>query len=266
MRRHGFTLVELLVVIAIIALLMAILLPALSRARESGRRAKCLSNLRSLTQSVHWYANDCNSLIPREVNLLWVAPLAGYGQIEKVRFCPEVRDTNEKPAMQGSVTKAWSLSPYAKNRPDGGTYAFNYSLYSAGYRSQPSPIDEDAILDDADDQNGLPMASAGPAPLPGGPKLYHLPIAARAATIPVFVDGIWPELGPSPGDPAPMDLEAGFYAPNQVQMDRVCIKRHGKAVNVSFYDGHVENLSLQKLWTLNWNQDWRTPSPLPKIP
>ncbi|MBL7186316.1 MAG: type II secretion system protein [Phycisphaerae bacterium] len=46
--RRGFTLIELLVVIAIIALLMAILMPTLQRAREQGQRAVCLGNLKQL--------------------------------------------------------------------------------------------------------------------------------------------------------------------------------------------------------------------------
>ncbi|MDH4239355.1 MAG: prepilin-type N-terminal cleavage/methylation domain-containing protein [Phycisphaerae bacterium] len=54
----GFTLVELLVVIAIIALLMAMLLPALERAREQGKRAMCLNNLRQLMIAWNLYADD----------------------------------------------------------------------------------------------------------------------------------------------------------------------------------------------------------------
>jgi len=54
----GFTLIELLVVIAIIAVLMAILMPALNRAREQGKRAACLSNLKQMTLSWIMYADD----------------------------------------------------------------------------------------------------------------------------------------------------------------------------------------------------------------
>ncbi|MGD9688747.1 MAG: type II secretion system protein [Phycisphaerales bacterium] len=57
-RKRGFTLVELLVVIAIIALLMSILLPALSEARRSARNIVSLSNLRDLGNSMHLYAGE----------------------------------------------------------------------------------------------------------------------------------------------------------------------------------------------------------------
>ncbi len=56
--KHGFTLIELLVVIAIIAVLMGVLMPALQRVREQGKRASCMSNLRQLTFGWLFYADD----------------------------------------------------------------------------------------------------------------------------------------------------------------------------------------------------------------
>ena len=63
-RRQGFTLVELLVVISIVALLIAILLPALGRAREQARRTVCASTVRQLTLTAQLYAADHNDEAP----------------------------------------------------------------------------------------------------------------------------------------------------------------------------------------------------------
>jgi prepilin-type N-terminal cleavage/methylation domain-containing protein/prepilin-type processing-associated H-X9-DG protein len=63
-RRRAFTLIELLVVIAVIALLMAILMPALKAAREQGKRAFCLNNLKQLTLAWTLYADTYDGKIP----------------------------------------------------------------------------------------------------------------------------------------------------------------------------------------------------------
>lgn len=76
----GFTLVELLVVVAIIALLVSILLPSLSRAKELAKRVICAGNLRGIGLTVYFYANDHNEWLPPAF------PADQYDQYERYWF------------------------------------------------------------------------------------------------------------------------------------------------------------------------------------
>ncbi|MCJ7832512.1 MAG: type II secretion system GspH family protein, partial [Actinobacteria bacterium] len=63
-RSTGFTLIELLVVIAIIGILAAMVFPVFARARESARKAVCLSNVKNIALAINMYVNDWNDFMP----------------------------------------------------------------------------------------------------------------------------------------------------------------------------------------------------------
>ena len=76
--KKGFTLVELLVVIAIIALLLSILMPALNKARESGKRVRCMANLHQLVLALQFYQQDFKEAFPTDKDGI-VATYARWG-------------------------------------------------------------------------------------------------------------------------------------------------------------------------------------------
>jgi prepilin-type N-terminal cleavage/methylation domain-containing protein/prepilin-type processing-associated H-X9-DG protein len=93
-RRLGFTLVELLVVIGIIAVLIALLLPALNRAREQARAAQCLSNLRQLGAAVVMYTNENKNLMPGGA---WTIPQLQWDWIYWDTTAPVFNDPSQGP-------------------------------------------------------------------------------------------------------------------------------------------------------------------------
>lgn len=141
-QHRGFTLIELLVVIGVIAILAAILFPVFAKARESGRRAACISNLHQLNLAVTQYVQDYDEILP--------AATDGRGGVNRTGGWIFYQAFGANRTHGAYDASRGSIMPYVKNvqvficpsdaqgRESGDSYAYNSCLVTqtaSGYNA-----------------------------------------------------------------------------------------------------------------------------------
>jgi len=235
---EAFTLIELLMVIAIVALLMAILLPALNKVKKQTREVICRSNLKQWGMVLALYVDENEGRLPilDGGTVLWFF---------RGSWVPE-GDPNRPVVFQKVVTKGIACCPMAVKVRPGPATGINRAGDSGGVSNE--------IRFARGSTFEAWKITSPPPPFRGSygfnitafPKSIDTFSSRGQANIPVILDS-----------PERMGMHRNTDRPPQT----FCINRHNGYVNSLFLDWSVRRVGLKELWTLKWDDESDTAGP-----
>jgi prepilin-type N-terminal cleavage/methylation domain-containing protein/prepilin-type processing-associated H-X9-DG protein len=225
-RLGGFTLIELLVVIAIIALLMAVLMPAIQRVKKQAAAVACISRLRQWGLIFSMYTTDNNGYFhTREFGTqyqkMWPQLFEPYYNDPMMRCCPAAKNPNNSWGPFGT----WGTKAGLRDTDWGwgGDWVPKSGFFGSYAMSR-------YVLNKTE------------------PQFWRKTDVKGADEIPVFLDCMYVAINPIEADEPP-----AYDGDRSNQMQFSCINRHLGHVNVLFMDWSSRKVGLKELWTLNWH-------------
>ena len=257
----GFTLIELMVTVAIIAILAALLLPALAKAKAKGVQTVCINNLKQWGLVWQYYTDDNEGYFSQGINVKnmsgwgrgeWVASLQKFWRKQDILLCPSAK------LARSSRAQNYTLKPVNKNQRDqwDAVGSWNASFKHGGISQHPI-----ATRASYGNNNWLYNAQTD---IQGRRKAWHWRTMSPAGfdlhQIPMFMDTMWRGGGPYHGNSnkiMPGNYNGDWQGAGK-EMMHFAFDRHNGGIQGVFMDHSVRHVPIKQLWRLKWHRTFDT--------